>query len=416
MSWTMVNGRRRAKRRRRSQQGSSDSSTSDTLSPDPNSNTHGEGNLFETLDENTTETDLSATAGIIAQANSIMENPGVDQNLVDAIGKVVDEKLKGAVAEIKNDFAKKLSETVSKLEDRVKRVEEENKKLRDAVENLPLGEVGDPDTIGNFIRDSVEAIMKEKEVLTREEFDYSRTLLATGVTEWPGEDPMKVAEQLLDKGLGKSNLKIVRAKRIPTTRKPGPFKIELESEQAKKEALAETAKLQFYKAQGNKVIVRSSQRFEDRVQTGNWNTLLRAQGLEGQYRVSKHGKLLPNTYAQQRQQQQVQTQQQQSQAQQQYQVQQQQFQFQQQQPQMLPSQQLQPQQQVWQQQQQMPTQTGQVVYSQFPNTNTYSSAVQSQPQHAQKCLVTPATSAQHGVQTNHFRFSIPPPRTTASGH
>ncbi len=393
----MVNGRRRAKRRRRSQQGSG-GSNSDILSPEPPNE-----NLIETLIENNIETSLSNTAGVIAQANSIMENTGVDQNLVDAIGKVVDEKLKSAVAEIKDDFAKKLSETVSKLENRVKKVEEENKKLRAAVQNLHLGEAGDPDSIGEFIRDSVEDIMKEKDVLSRPEFDYSRTLLATGLIEWPGEDPVKVAEQLLDKGLGKSNLKVVRAKRIQTARKPGPFKIELESEQAKIEALAETGRLQFYKAQGNRVIVRSSQTFEHRVQTGNWNTLLRAQGLEGQFRVSKNGKLLPNTYAQQ---------QQQSQTQQQYQMQQQQSQMQQQQSQVPQQQQYQMQQHPTHlpQQPQMQQQQPQMQHQQWsvPNTSvTYAKTVMPQSQRTQTSSALPSTAA----QTHQFTYSIPPPRT-----
>ncbi len=146
--------------------------------------------------------------------------------------------------------------------------------------------------------------MKEKQVITKKQFDYDRTLLVTGLIELPGEDPMKIAEQLLDKGLGKGNLKIVRAKRIPTNHKPSPFKIELESEEAKKEALAETGRLIYYKAQGNKVIVRSSMRFEDRIQKGNWDTMRKTLGLENQLRLSKHGKLLPNTYSQQPQQQQ----------------------------------------------------------------------------------------------------------------
>ena len=225
----------------------------------------------------------------------------------------------------------------------------------------------------------------------------------------------------MDKGLGKGNLKIIRAMRIPTARKPGPFKIELESEAAKKEALAETGRLQFYKAQGNKVIIRSSQRFEDRVQKSNWDTMRRTLGLESQLRVSKHGKLLPNTYAPQQQQPQGQQQQYYMQ-QQQPQMQQQQPQTQQQQPQ---TQQLQP--QMWQQQpQQVPTQqqwqqpqqqvfqqSGQYTMSHTPRTNvTYSNAVQS---HGPRMPTAPPSAA---AQTNQFSYNVgmPPPRSTAPGY
>ncbi len=199
---------------------------------------------------------------------------------------------------------------------------------------------------------------------------------------------------LSGEGLYVSTLKIVRAKRLQSFRKPGHLKIELESEAAKREALQETAKLQFYKAQGNKVIVRSSQPFEHRVQTSNWKTYLSSQGLEGQFRVSKNGKLLPNTFPHQSQLQ-SQTQQQQCQLQQQQsQMQQQQQQFQmQQQSQML-------QQQSWS----------------IPNTNvTYSNAVRTQPQRGLTPSVPPPAPPSTAALTNQFQFSIPPPRGNAPG-
>ena len=436
----MVNGNKRRKRRRRSQQGSGSSVNSETLSPE--SKRHSGENQFEVLSETTPDpvpdTSLSATAGLIAQANSVIMNTGtdVDQNLLAAIGNIVDEKLKNAVAEIKNDFAQKLTETVSKLEDRVKKVESENKRLREAVENLPLGEAGDPDSIREFIKDSVDTIMKEKGVLTRPAYDYSRTLLASGVTELPGEDPMKVAEQLLDKGLGKPNMKIVRARRIQMTRKPGHLKIELESEDAKKEALAETGRLVYYKAQGNKVIVRSSQRFEDRIQRGNWDTMRYALGLENQLRVNKHGKLLQNTQQQQQQQprmqqqqfqmqQQPQMQQQQPQMQQQQypfqpQGQQQQYQFGQQQPQQqIPQQQTTQQQFTQQQPNQVPLQYGQSQSHPQPPTSYANAArprgnVQTKPFNiAPNSNAAPTTQVNTavpnpGVLTNQFRFNFDP--------
>ncbi len=238
---------------------------------------------------------------------------------------------------------------------------------------------------------------------------------------------MKVAEQLLDKGLGKGNLKIVRAMRIPTARKPGPFKIELESQEAKKEALAETGRLHYYKAQGQKVIIRSSMRFEDRIQKGNWDTMRRTLGLENQLRLSKHGKLLPNNYQQQQQpqmqhQQPQMSQQQQPYAQQQPQMQQPQMPYQQ--PQMHQQQPHAQQPQMWQQpipqqqwqQQRLPTQTGQSNFSQGTNTNvTYSGAVQAGMPRAQNSHTNaPVNAAQPGMQTNQFRFSYPP--TSAPGY
>ena len=224
---------------------------------------------------------------------------------------------------------------------------------------------------------------------------------------------------LSGEGLYVSTLKIVRAKRLQSFRKPGHLKIELESEAAKREALQETAKLQFYKAQGNKVIVRSSQPFEHRVQTSNWKTYLSSQGLEGQFRVSKNGKLLPNTFPHQSQLQ-SQTQQQQCQLQQQQsQMQQQQQQFQMQQQSQMLQQQPQTQQHIMQQQQpqtqQQQPQMQQQSWS-IPNTNvTYSNAVRTQPQRGLTPSVPPPAPPSTAALTNQFQFSIPPPRGNAPG-
>ena len=197
---------------------------------------------------------------------------------------------------------------------------------------------------------------------------------------------MKVAEQLLDKGLGKGNLKIVRAMRIPTARKPGPFKIELESQEAKKEALAETGRLHYYKAQGQKVIIRSSMRFEDRIQKGNWDTMRRTLGLENQLRLSKHGKLLPNNYQQQ-----------------------QQPQMQHQQPQMSQQQQPYAQQQPQMQQPQMPYQQPQ-MHQQQPHVQQQQSQMWQQPipqQQTQMLFIL----VLYKVECHVARTIIPMPRS-----
>ncbi len=157
----------------------------------------------------------------------------------------------------------------------------------------------------------VERVLDAKQVLVKPEFDYDRTLAVTGIYEMPGENEMEIAEKLVHEGLNLPNTKVVRAKRLPfnqRTRKPGIFKIELESTERKMEALSQTGRLRNYRALGNRIVVRSSQTYEHRQMINNWRTFLYEEGLDNQYTVTKGGNLVKNTWNQQGQQQQGQPQ------------------------------------------------------------------------------------------------------------
>ncbi len=274
---------------------------------------------------------------------------------------------------------------------------------------------------------------------------------------------MQIAEKLVHEGLNLPNTKVVRAKRMPfntRTRKPGIFKIELESLDHKKEALGQSYRLLHYKALGHRVVIRSSQTHEHRLMINNWRTFLNEEGLDDRYRVNRDGSLRPGDYSQRRGGQQQQQYQQQQYQQQQYQP--QQYQPQQQSaPQQ--QQQFQPQQNVPQpQQQQVPTaqfhgqQNFNVQQHTFPQTQphaqgaqggqyataqnvmhgntapTYASVTQSQMQpRPPVSLGFPSTTTtrpqttntqgnNQGVLTNQFRFdfgsSNNPIRSSAPGY
>ncbi len=325
--WTMVEGRRRRKRQKKS---NSSISSEDSVVSTPE--LKHKGNPFDSLSETPASASLGETADIIAQANSSLAEDsgrkilkarkmttGVDQALLQAIGDIVDQKLeekldlklKKAVETIQASFVTSLST----LETRVKKVEDDNKRLREEIENLSMGEGADATTLARTVEPVVERtvepvverVLDAKQVLTRPEFDYDRTLAVTGIYEMPGENEMEIAEKLVHEGLNLPNTKVVRAKRLPfnqRTRKPGIFKIELESTEKKMEALSQTGRLSSYRALGNRVVVRSSQTYEHRQMINNWRTFLYEEGLENRYAVTKGGNLIKNTWNQQDQQQQ----------------------------------------------------------------------------------------------------------------
>ncbi len=316
----MVNGRRRKKRKKKST--GSSSAESDILSPDL---VHkSEGSDVERMLETPSSVSLAETASVIAEANNSLFNEdiaqrktlkarkmaGVDQDLLKAISDIVEQKLTDklhtAVETLKTSFA----ESLGTLEARVKNVEDENKKLRDEIENLSMGEGADATTLARTIEPVVhrtvepvvEKVLDAKQVLVRPEYDYDRTLAVVGIYHTPGENEQALAEQLVREGLNLPNTKVVRAKREPynyRARRPGIFKIELESKEKKMEALSQTGRLATYRALGNKVVVRSSQTYEHRQNINNWRTFIREQGLEDELTVTKGGNLVKITAQQQ---------------------------------------------------------------------------------------------------------------------
>ena len=461
----MVNGRRRKKRKKKST-GSTSSADSDISSPDL---VHKpEGNAFVTLLETPASVSLGETANIIAEANDSLLNeglsqrkiakarkmPGVDQELLKAISDVVDQKLEekleqkltdklhSAVETLKTSFA----ESLGTLEARVKKVEDENKKLRDEIENLSMGEGADATTLARTIEPVVhrtvepvvEKVLDAKQVLVRPEYDYDRTLAVVGIYHTPGENEKALAEQLVHEGLNLPNTKVVRAKREPynyRARRPGIFKIELESKEKKMEALSQTGRLATYRALGNRVVVRSSQTYEHRQNINNWRTFIREQGLEDELTVTKGGNLVKITTQQQGQFQRQQSQFQQQQGhyqQQQGQYHQQQGQFQQFQHPQGPSHQQQGSFQQQQQPSQVFQQSNQVrpppqpLFSQAP---TYANVTQSQAAtnnapfnftgRQQTPAPTPVTNSttnptNPGVMTNQFKFRFDNPTSAAT--
>ncbi len=128
-----------------------------------------------------------------------------------------------------------------------------------------------------------------------------------GVAEVPGEDPRRIAEALLRDGLRLPHLtnSIVRAFRMPFNTKngkPGHIKIELMSEEDKKQVLSVTGRLKGYTAMGRKVIVRSSQPHDMRIMVGNMHTLVNASKLNNELMVAANGSIRPLNRSQYQQQ------------------------------------------------------------------------------------------------------------------
>ena len=320
----MVNGRRRRKRQKRNNSSTSTGSSADSLGSSPELRHRPEDNPFDSLSETPASVSLGETAAIIAEANESlaevdgiverkiltatrMSATGVDQALLQAISEVVDKKLEEKLTEKLNNVVDTLKASfvtsINNLEIRVKQVEDDNKRLRDELENLSMGEGADATTLTRTIEPIVhrtvepvvERVLESKQVLVKPEFDYDRTLAITGIYETPGENEMEIAKKLVHEGLNLPNTKIVRAKRLPynyRARRPGIFKIELESTEKKMEALSQTARLANYRALGNKVTVRSSQTYEHRQNINNWRTFIYEQGLQDEFIVTKGGNLI----------------------------------------------------------------------------------------------------------------------------
>lgn len=81
-------------------------------------------------------------------------------------------------------------------------------------------------------------------------------------------------------------------------RKPGLIKIELESLDAKVNALEVSSCLKNYNALGNKVFVRSFQSYEQCVMTNNLTTILGIVDTNDEYRITRSSKIVKKTKVQ----------------------------------------------------------------------------------------------------------------------
>ncbi len=240
---------------------------------------------------------------------SMSNPPPLDDRLVEAIATRVEQKMMGQFETLSQQLQTTLGGRIKQLEEKVVSIESENKQLKADLRALTVAGL-DPTnatSIVDMVKEKVEEVMLEKQVLCKKSFAYDCTVVAIGVTELPGEDPRNIAETLLRDGLRLPHLvgSIVRACRLPfntKTGKSGHVKIEMESEDVKKQIIAVTGRLKGYTALGYKVIVRSSQPHDTRVMVGNMHTLVKAMKLNNELLVTPHGAIRPLTQAQNQQQ------------------------------------------------------------------------------------------------------------------
>ncbi len=283
------------------QSGNAQDSASDTsyadvsLSPVPVAKVIAEANriIEETVEE--IEQVEVTVSDVMAENNQAP----LDERLIEAIATRVEQKMTVKINTAVDEIKTTLGGRIKNLEEQVGRIDRENKKLKADIQALSVGGVdGDTvQTISEMVKDKVEEVMVEKQVLTKQPFHYDVTLAVYGLIEFPGENAKEVAEKLLRDGLRLPHLKVVNALRTPFNArlgKPGPFKIELEDVEAKKQALSVTGRLQGYTAQGNRIFVRASQTHEMRTMVGNMKTFLTACKLNNEYRVTKNGSVVPN--------------------------------------------------------------------------------------------------------------------------
>ncbi len=267
-------------------------------------------------------------SGVIAEANRVLNeevtmetqhpiastpsgvNPlPLDDRSVEAIATRVQEKMMVQFTALTTELTNTFGGRIKQLEDTVQRMDTENKQLKADIRALTVTGV-DPQnatSIIDMVKDKVEEVLVEKQVLCRKTYAYDYTVVAIGVAELPGEDPRKVAETLLRDGLRLPHLidSIVRTCRLPfntRTGKSGHIKIEFESEEARNQVVAVTGRLKGYTAIGRKIIVRASQPRDTRMMVGNMHALVAAAKLNNDVFVTPHGAIRPLNQQQNQQQ------------------------------------------------------------------------------------------------------------------
>ncbi len=233
----------------------------------------------------------------------------LDDRSVEAIATKVQEKMMVQFTALSTELTNTLGGRIKNLEETVQRLDTENKQLKADIRALSVAGM-DPQnasTIVDMVKEKVEEVLNEKQVLCRKTYSYDHTVVAIGVTELPGEDPRKVAETLLRDGLRLPHLidNIVRTCRLPfntKTGKSGHIKIEFENEESRKQVIAVTGRLKGYTAMGRKIIVRGSQPQDTRMMVGNMHALIAAAKLNNDVFVTPHGSVRPLTYQQNQQQ------------------------------------------------------------------------------------------------------------------
>ncbi len=289
--------------------------------------TNEDGQVVENSDSSYVDASLSPVhvpiSEAIAEANRVLggdsqdtfppastpkmgDPPQPDDRLVEAIATRVEQKMMGQFNALSQQLNNTLGGRIKELEDKVGHLESENKRLTSDLRALSVAGV-DPEnasSIVDMVKQKVEEVMQEKQVLCKKKFDYDCTVVAIGVTELPGEDPRQIAETLPRDGLRLPHLinSIVRTCRLPfntKTGKSGHVKIEMENPEVQKQITAVTGRLKGYTALGHKVIVRSSQPLDTRVMVGNMHTLVKAMKLNNELTVTPHGSIRPLTQFQQ---------------------------------------------------------------------------------------------------------------------
>ncbi len=284
--------------------------------------TNEEGEVVDNTDSSYADVTLSPVqrdkpiSSVIAEANRVLEGsentdqspptstpkmtnpPPLDDRLVEAIASRVEQKMMGQFNALSEQLTNTLGGRIKSLEETVGILSNENKQLKADIRALTVRGV-DPEnatSIVDMIKHKVEEVMAEKQVLCKKEFSYECTLVVSGVTQFPGEDPKNIAETLFREGLRLPHLidRIVRVFRMPfNTRngKPGHVKIEMVDEHTKREVLQVTGRLKGYTTLGRKVVVRSSMPFDMRVMVGNMHTLVQANKLSNELMVAPNGSI-----------------------------------------------------------------------------------------------------------------------------
>ena len=147
-------------------------------------------------------------------------------------------------------------------------------------------------TLLKEFEDKIDELIKIKNIVQHEPCEYDRTLVSLGVRHNHDDDPMELATKLLHGGLRLTYLMPVRAIRIRNESK-GIFKVELYLQEDKILALKNSANLKHYHELGNKVTVRSSTNFENRVTQSNFRFLMDKLGLQRECVMNKHGQIVP---------------------------------------------------------------------------------------------------------------------------
>jgi len=190
---------------------------------------------------------------------------------------------------------------VSVLQNNYKEVKEDNEELRKKITILEKSrtDIYNTETVDKMI-DVVTERFKKDHMPVRSPYDHEFTVIVKGITYEENENCMNKVKQLLNDGLGLTNIIPVRALRTRyrtgINPKPGLFKIELSTLADKITVLKNTHKLSSYTSLGNHIHIWSSQSFEQRVAYKNSQMMIQLMGEKNHLKVNRRGLLIKNPH------------------------------------------------------------------------------------------------------------------------